>query len=406
MLRSPPILALLTSVVISSTGSLMTALALPWFVLASSGSASHAAYVIGAEVLAYGLLGIPSGSVAVWLGARRTMLTCDFALAVVVAMIPVLHWTGRLSFSVLLCLAFLSGAISTPYLAAQQVVLPEVLGDDERVLTQANAALQTASRLTYLVGPAVAGLLISFLGAPRVLVIDAATYLVSFLLLAAFIPPMEAAPAEADLAGVLAGVRYLWRDRLLRTLTVAQAGSQMAFQGISLALPMLAFTRYDHNARLAGLFLASWGLGALVGSVLAYRVVGRFDPLQMGAAAWIVYALPLWVLVGRLPAAGVFVPLVVAGLGNGLRNPPLATVRLLRVPAALRPKTSTASGTLATLGGAVALGGVGVALRAVGLAPVFGLIAAISTISALAFALAVARERRSARSDAVGAPTT
>ena len=118
-----------------------------------------------------------------------------------------------------------------------------------------------------------AGLLISVVGAPKVLVIDAATYLVSFLLLAAYIPLVAAVPAEADLAGALAGVRYLWRDRLLRPLTVAQAGSQMAFQGISLALPVLAFTRYDHNARLAGFLLASWGLGALVGSVLAYRTV-------------------------------------------------------------------------------------------------------------------------------------
>src|ERR671936_1711668 len=47
VLRSPPILALLASVVISSTGSLMTAPALPWFVLASSGSALHAAFVVG-----------------------------------------------------------------------------------------------------------------------------------------------------------------------------------------------------------------------------------------------------------------------------------------------------------------------------------------------------------------------
>jgi hypothetical protein len=59
-----------------------------------------------------------------------------------------------------------------------------------------------------------------------VLVIDAATYFVSFLLLLAFIPVVQAAPAEGDLAGVLAGVRYLCRDRLLRTLSVAQAGSE------------------------------------------------------------------------------------------------------------------------------------------------------------------------------------
>jgi MFS family permease len=135
--RSPPILALLTSVVTSSTGSLMTALALPWFVLVSSGSASRAAYVVGAGVLAYGLVGIPSGSVAAWLGARQTMLICDFSLAlVVVGLIPALHWTGLLSPPVLICFAFVSGAISTPYLAAQQVVLPEVLGEDGHLITK------------------------------------------------------------------------------------------------------------------------------------------------------------------------------------------------------------------------------------------------------------------------------
>ena len=61
--------------------------------------------------------------------------------------------------------------------------------------------------------------------------------------------------------------------------------------------------------------------------------------------------LPLWLLVTDMPAAVVFLPLVAAGVGNGMRNPPLATVRLLRVPVALRPKTSTASATIATIGG-------------------------------------------------------
>jgi Major Facilitator Superfamily len=402
MLRHPALMALLASEVISSTGALMTALALPWFVLASSGSASHAAYVVGAEVFAYALLGIPSGTVAARLGARRTMVICNVALAVVVALIPVLHWVGVLSFPILLLLAFASGAISTPYGAAQEVVLPELLGEDERIVAKANAAFQSATRLTYLAGPALAGLLISFLGAPMILVIDAATYLVAFVLLGLFIPQVATPPAHTDLVGVLAGVRYLWRDRLLRTLTIAQAGSQMAFQALSLALPVLAFVRYDHNALLAGLFLAAWGLGALAGGLIAYRIVSRFDPLVMGAAAWFAYALPLWALVLHLPAGAVFVPLVLAGVGNGLRNPPLAAIRVLRVPASLRPKTLTASGTIAWLGGAVALGGIGIALRALGIAPVFALIAAISTASAVAFVTAVERSRLETRDGQVG----
>jgi MFS family permease len=402
MLRRPALIALLASEMISSTGSLMTALALPWFVLASTGSSSHAAYVVGAEVLAYALLGIPSGTLAARLGPRRTMLGCNAALAGAVALIPALHWAGALSFPLLLLLAFANGALSTPYAASQQVVLPALLGEDERIVAQANAAFQSATRLTYLAGPALAGLLISLLGAPTILALDAATYLVAFTLLAVFVPPVATAPGQADLAGVLAGLRWLWRDRLLRTLTIAQAGSQMAFQALSLALPVLAFVRYDHDARLAGFFLATWGLGALAGGIVAYRVVGRFDPLLMGAVAWFAYALPLWALVVRLPAVAVFVPLVLAGVGNGLRNPPLAAIRVLRVPASLRPKALTASGTIAWLGGAVALGGIGIALRALGLTPVFALIAAVSTVSAVAFGTEAARSRPERASGEVG----
>jgi MFS family permease len=393
MLRRTALIALLASEVISSTGALMTALALPWFVLASSGSTSHAAYVVGAEVLAYALLGIPSGTVAGRLGARQTMLVCNVALAGAVATIPALHWAGVLSFPLLLLLAFANGAISTPYAASQQIVLPAVFGEDEQVIARANAAFQSATRLTYLAGPALAGLLISLLGAPTILMIDAATYLVAFTLLGVFVPQVATPPVHTDLVGVLAGVRCLWRDRLLRTLTIAQAGSQMAFQALSLTLPVLAFVRYDRDARLAGFFLATWGLGALAGGIVAYRIVSYFDPLLMGAVAWFAYALPLWALVSPLPAGAVFVPLAVAGLGNGLRNPPLAAIRVLRVPASLRPKTLTASGTIAWLGGAVALGGIGVALRALGIAPVFALIAAVSTASALAFGTVVARSR-------------
>jgi MFS family permease len=391
MLRRPALLALLASEVVSSTGSLMTALALPWFVLSSGGSASRAAYVIGAEVLAYALLGIPSGTVAARLGTRRTLVICNLLLAGDVALIPILHWVGVLSFPILLLLAFANGAISTPYSAAQTVVLPELLGEDERALSQAIAVFQSATRLTYLAGPALAGVMISLLGAPTILVIDAATYVVAFLLLGLFIPQLKTPPAPTDLDGVLAGVRYLWRDRLLRTLTIAQAGSQMAFQALSLALPVLAFVRYDHDARLAGSYLAVWGLGALAGGVIAYRIVDRLDPQAMGTAAWFAYALPLWALVFHLPAAAVFVPLALAGVGNGLRNPPLTAIRVLRVPASLRPKTLTASATIAWLGGAVALGGIGIAFRALGITPVFALIAAVSTASAVAFGIAGAR---------------
>jgi MFS family permease len=398
LMRNPPVLALLAAEVVSTTGSLMSSIALPWFVLATTHSPSRSAYVVAAEVSAVALTGVPSGALGARLGARTTMLVSDLANAPLVALVPLLYRQGLLTFPLLLALSFTAGLFVVPFTAAQEVIVPELMGSTEETVARTNAVLQGATRLTYLLGPALGGILIGFFGAANVLLIDGATYAVSFALIALFVPAVKASPRPKELRGLLAGVRFLRRDRLLRPLTLGQAGSQMAFQGLMLALPVLAFERYDHNARLAGFFAASWGGGALAGTLLAYRVVSRFDSLTMGAIAWVGYGLSLWLLVPRQPAAALFAPLVLSGICNGLRNPPLSAIRVLSVPPPLRPQTSAASSTIATLGGALALAIIGSLIRQAGLTAVFALIAAISTAGAFAFAgaaLRAVRERAS-----------
>jgi Major Facilitator Superfamily len=391
MLRRPALVAVLTAEVISTTGSLMSAVAIPWFVLVTTHSPARAAWTVGAEILAVGLTGIPSGSLARRLGARRTMLVAELARAPLLALIPALHSVGLLSFPVLVTLTFATGLFTVPYMSSQTVLLPEVVGDDERTVAQANAVLQSATRFTYLAGPALAGFLIGFLGASNVMLIDAATFVVSFCLIAAFVPATRRAPDETQVRGVLAGLSFLLRDPLLRPLTLGQVGSQMAFQGLMIVLPVLAFQRYGGNSRLAGLFLASWGGGALAGNLVAYRLVARFPPLVLGVAAWIGYGLSMWLLVPRMSAAMLFGPLVLSGLFNGLRNPPLAAIRTLRVPSTVRPLSMAASATIATLGGAVSLGFVGIALRLAGVEAVLAALATVATTGALTFAVVSAR---------------
>src|SRR3954452_6828332 len=111
-------------------------------------------------------------------------------------------------------------------------------------------------RTTYLVGPALAGLLIAVWGAPTVLVIDATSFLVAALLVAGFVPAAEPAVAVPGYGGMLAGLRFLARDPLLRALTAAQVLSQTAFQALVISLPVLAFARYDGSSGIAGLLLA------------------------------------------------------------------------------------------------------------------------------------------------------
>lgn len=219
VLRSRPLRALLIAESISTTGSQMTWLALPWFVLITTGSPARMSFVVAAELAGYVLSGIPAGSVITRFGARRTMLVCDAARGPLMLSIPILHAAGLLSFWLLLAIAALEGAFGSPYGGAQRVLVPELLGESEASVGRANALFQGATRITIMAGPPLAGVLISLIGAPSVLVIDALSYAVAFALTILFVPSparVVSDEAAADAKGLWRGIRHIVSDPVLR----------------------------------------------------------------------------------------------------------------------------------------------------------------------------------------------
>src|SRR5258706_6059130 len=101
-MRNLTLPALLTAEAVSSTGSAMTFVALPWFVLVTTGSPTKMSVVLAAEILPMALLGIPSGSVVARLRARTSMLVSDIVRAPLLGLVPLLHSTGHLTFPPLL----------------------------------------------------------------------------------------------------------------------------------------------------------------------------------------------------------------------------------------------------------------------------------------------------------------
>ena len=187
LLRDPALLALLGRDVISNAGSQMTWVALPWFVLTTTGSATKMAIVVAVEAAALGIVGFASGNLAAALGARRTMLVADAARAPLMALIPLLHYLDALSFPLLLVLVFAVGSFGTPSFASKAAIIPDIVGEDEGVVGEANALLQVAQRLSLVLGPPLAGVLIGLVGATTVLWIDAATFAIGFVLIALFV---------------------------------------------------------------------------------------------------------------------------------------------------------------------------------------------------------------------------
>jgi MFS family permease len=394
--------ALLVAEAVSTTGSQMTLVALPWFVLVTTGSPARTGLVVAADLVPMVLLAIPGGALAGRLGARRTMLASDLARAPLIGLVPVLHALGVLSFPVLVGLVFCHGVFWPPYFASQGALLAELLGGDRRRLTRASALFQAVTRATLLVGPALGGVLIASVGPADVLLLDAASYLVAFVLVARCIPAGGRAPAAAGGGGMLRGVRVLLGDELLRAWTLAASLSQMGFQTLLLALPVLAFTRYGQDPRVAGLLVGAWGGGALAGSLVALRLPGRLPPLTVGSVAGLGQALPLWLLVVSLPAPVAVAVLGVAGLANGIRVPPLRAVTVLRMPPASRVQAMTAEATLPTAAGLLALAVAGPALEAFGVAPVFAGVAAVATTAAVGFAAVALRPGRAAAEPGAG----
>jgi MFS family permease len=340
--------------------------------------------VLAVEMVPMALFGVPSGSLVQRYGARTVMLVSDFVRVPLMVSIPVLHAADALSFGLLLVLVFLLGCFMAPYFASQRVILPELVGEDERAMSQANSLIEGGTAFAALAGPALAGVLIPFLDAPTILYIDAGTYAVAFLLVLLFVPKRKPVPAAAETHGVLAGLRFVLGDRLLAPLTGTVLVFGFLSAGISAALPFWAFDEFN-SARIAGFFYTALGAGALVGTVLAIVLVRRVKPLRLAGLAILAFAVPLWVLPLEPPLLVIFPALFLPTLFTPLVNGPVIGVLTKRTPEALRAKVMTAVITLSTLaapGGFLAAGQI---IERWGVVPVFTFVAAGMTMTALLF---------------------
>ncbi len=386
ILRNRSLAALIVAEIVSSLGSRITFLALPWFVLVTTGSAAKMGIVLAVEMAPVALLGIPSGAVVARLGARRTMQLSDLARVPLMCSIPLLHSAGVLSFPLLLVIVFAIGCFLAPFFASQRVILPELVGEDETTVAQANAVIEGATTLTNLLGPVIAGLLIAAVGATSVLYIDAATFLLSFLTLTLFVPSRPPQPQTDDARGVFAGLHFLLRDPLLWRIGLAAVFLNMFGSALSAALPVLAFDEFGESSRVAGALFASLGAGALLGMVLAMKLMPRFKPLKLAAFGIVALPLPIWLLGLDLPLWATMAALFVSTIPQPLVNAPVIGLMTTRTPEALRPKLMTAVLTIAMLAGPIGLAAAGPLLETLGTRPVFAIIAGGMTVFALYFA--------------------
>jgi MFS family permease len=392
VIRNRPLLALTAAELISQLGSSLSALALPWFVLVTTHSTSRMGVVFAVELLPFVLFGLHAGVVVDRLGPRATMLVSDLARAPVIALVPLLHAVGGLSYALILVVAFLQGGLSTAYFTCQRAMIPAIVGTDEQLVARANTLVEGATNFTSFAGPAIAGVLIGVLGAADVMWIDAASFLVSFVLVGAFVRVVRVVHEREETGGVLAGLKYIVRDRFVGRAVLSPFLFGAAFPLVFASFPVLAFRDYHHNPRVAGLLFAAYGGGTVAGSFVTYVVLGRFKATSIAMFAAGALAAPFWLLVPHVPLAVFVVAMAIIGFGNPMTNAPYFGILTTRVPPALFPKVLQAIIVSNQVIRPAAYAAAGFLFASLGLHTIYAVAAVIATAASLNFIAAVQSE--------------
>lgn len=379
LLRNKTLDVITASEFISALGSRMSALALPWFVLTTTGSVARMGFAYAVELLPVVLLGVPSAYIVQRFGARRTMLACDGACAALVALIPLLRLVGALPYGLLLALMFAVSAFAMPYEACQRLLIPQAFADDEVLQTKANALLTTSTQISGLAGPPLAGVLIAVFGAPNLLWFDSASFLASLLILAAGLPAAALGPQEeagdGRRQGALAGLRFVAGEPLVRRVALVSLICGAFFPVLIASLPVVTDDRYHANARIAGLLLAAWSAGSVVGLVGVLKLAEKLTPARLATFGAFGVAAPLWLLLLHLAWWEFALVLAVSSLFVSLLNSPMLTLFMSRTPDPIKPQAIAFLMTVNALAGPVGYALAGPALQGWGVTPVEGIVA-------------------------------
>ncbi|KZB88072.1 MFS transporter [Amycolatopsis regifaucium] len=335
-----PLGALVAASGISSAGVMMTLIAIPWFVLQSTGSGTKTGLVTAAEVLGLTVAALLGGPIVDRVGTRRASVGADLLTTGTVLLIPLAVGTTGLGLPGLVVLSFVMGVSRGPADTAKQVLLAGAVELGKIRPSRGASAVEAAMRTGRMVGGPAAGALIAVSGPIPVLFVDAGALLLSAALIFALIPA-AAGPPRATSDGYLKelreGLAYVKRDRVLRALV----GMLMLTNSLDFGLLGVLYPAYGdqvlHSTALIGAMITAVATGGLLGSALYGWVGHRFSRRSALLVAVGVEGAPRFALLALEPTPAVLLAgLVVAGLGAGALNPILLPVVYERVPEAVR----------------------------------------------------------------------
>lgn len=369
----------------SWTGSRISGIAVPWFVLTTTGSAVQTGVVVAAQMGPYVISQALSGPFIDRVGPRRVSIIADVVVASGVAMIPLLHGFGGLSFPLLLVLLAIVGAADGPANSAKGVFVPEVAERAGVPLERVTGLVGTVERTATVLGPAIAGVVVAAWGATTSLWFTAGLELSGAVFIAATMPRRTRTEGEATegyLKELRAGASFLKNDKLLLSMYGMIMVTNLVDTAVfSVLIPVWA-QETGRGPAAIGILASSLAGTAIVSSLLASAFGDRIPRRPAYLIGFIAGGLPRFlILAATVPFGWVVAVHAITGLLIGFLNPIIGAILFERVPPHLLGRVRTMGGSLAWAG--IPFGGViaGAMVAAIGLSPAFVVLAAVHVIA-------------------------
>lgn len=349
LVRNPDFRRLFLSSVVSLAGDWFSFVAVAGLVTELTGSPGAAAFVYAATVLPVFLASPLAGAVADRFDRRRVLVIADLARVPVALLLCAAAWWSSVPLAVGAIVALGVGASFYDPIAS--AATPNLVEPEDLASAQSLMGAVWGSML--MVGAGIGGLVAELLGRQAAFAIDAASFLVSALLIAGIRRPLqEAAGPRAERGALGEAIRYIRATPIVSRLVFAKVGVS-ASNGIVGLLPAFAQTRFAGTGIATGLLFAARGFGALVGPVLARGATGAVPTRRGIIVVCGVSTLSYCAVYAVFPLAGAFaiamLLVVLAHLGGGAQWS-LSTYGLQReTPDHLRGRVMAIDYGLATL---------------------------------------------------------
>jgi MFS family permease len=302
-----------TGQTISNLGTSFTLFALPLLVYKLTGSALNLAITTAAEYLPYLLFGLVIGAWVDRVDRKRLMIATDLTRAVVIASIPVLATLDLLAVWWIYVVGFLGSTLAIGFNAAEFAAIPSLVPRDaSEELVAANGRIQASYSAASIMGPLLAGGMLAFVSIPDLLVVDAASFVVSALSLNWIGISFNVATERKVTSirqDVLEGLRYVLRHPVLRSISIMMCLVNLVGTTTFTQLVLFSKERLQASDTQVGLLFSAGSLGVMLLSLAAgpLRRRWRFSTVALGALMlsgllnvllaltteyWI--ALPLW----------------------------------------------------------------------------------------------------------------